>query len=247
VRARAAAALTALVLAAGALSAPSASAVDTDRSAVVQTKRLGTSVKGRPIYAYRVGDPDAKVTAVAMSTFHGNEPATRQILRSIRDGRKVRGIDLWLVPTINPDGLARHTRKNARGVDLNRNFPWRWADLDGNYESGRGPASEPETRALMRFFEAVRPRFVVSFHQPLNGVDTSVRSVRRFALRLARGLELPRKRLVCGGVCHGTFTQWYNHRIEGKAVTVEYGDRPSRHRMRVRAPRQLVRVLGGHY
>jgi protein MpaA len=247
VRARAAAALTALVLAAGALSAPSASAVDTDRSAVVQTRRLGTSVKGRPIYAYRVGDPDAKVTAVAMSTFHGNEPATRQILRSIPDGRKVRGIDLWLVPTINPDGLARHTRKNARGVDLNRNFPWRWADLDGNYESGRGPASEPETRALMRFFEAVRPRFVVSFHQPLNGVDTSVRSVRRFALRLARGLELPRKRLVCGGVCHGTFTQWYNHRIEGKAVTVEYGDRPSRHRMRVRAPRQLVRVLGGHY
>jgi protein MpaA len=247
VRARAAAALTALVLAAGALSAPSASAVDTDRSAVVQTRRLGTSVKGRPIYAYRVGDPDAKVTAVAMSTFHGNEPATRQILRSIRDGRKVRGIDLWLIPTINPDGLARHTRKNARGVDLNRNFPWRWADLDGTYESGRGPASEPETRALMRFFEAVRPRFVVSFHQPLNGVDTSVRSVRRFALRLARGLELPRKRLVCGGVCHGTFTQWYNHRIEGKAVTVEYGDRPSRHRMRVRAPRQLVRVLGGHY
>jgi protein MpaA len=247
VRARAAAALTALVLAAGALSAPSASAVDTDRSAVVQTRRLGTSVKGRPIYAYRVGDPDAKVTAVAMSTFHGNEPATRQILRSIRDGRKVRGIDLWLIPTINPDGLARHTRKNARGVDLNRNFPWRWADLDGTYESGRGPASEPETRALMRVFEAVRPRFVVSFHQPLNGVDTSVRSVRRFALRLARGLELPRKRLVCGGVCHGTFTQWYNHRIEGKAVTVEYGDRPSRHRMRVRAPRQLVRVLGGHY
>jgi hypothetical protein len=48
-------------------------------------------------------------------------------------------------------------------------------------------------------------------------------------------------------VCHGTFTQWYNHRIDGKAVTVEYGDRPGRHRMRVRAPRQLVRVLGGHY
>ncbi len=246
-RARAAALATALVLGSGMLTAPAASAVGPDRSAVVQTKRLGTSVRGRPIYAYRVGDPDAKVTAVAMSTFHGNEPATRQILRSIRDGRKVRGLDLWLVPTINPDGLARHTRKNARGVDLNRNFPWRWADLDGNYESGRGPASEPETRALMRFFTAVRPRFVVSFHQPLHGVDTSVRSVRRFALRLARGLDLPRKRLVCGGVCHGTFTQWYNHRIQGKAVTVEYGDRPSRHRMRVRAPRQLVRALGGHY
>ena len=81
----------------------------------------------------------------------------------------------------------------------------------------------------------------------INGVDVSVRSVRRFANRLADGLNLPRKRFTCGGVCHGTFTQWYNHNFNGKAVTVEYGAHPGRHRMRVRAPRQLVRVLGGHY
>ena len=244
---RAGAALTALVLGAGLLATPTAGAADTDRGAVLETKMLGASVKGRPIYAYRVGNPDAKVTAVAMSTMHGNEPHTRQILQAIRDGRKVRGLDLWVIPTMNPDGLARGTRKNAHGVDLNRNFPFAWADLDGNYESGPGPASEPETRAVMRFFKQVRPRYVVSFHQPLNGVDTSTRSTRRFALRLARGLNLPRKSLVCGGVCHGTFTMWFNHRFAGKAVTVEYGAHPGRHRMRVRAPRQLVRVLGGHY
>lgn len=245
---RARAALTAAVLGAGLLTVlPSASAVDADRSAVIETRRLGSSVMGRPIYAYRVGDPDAGVTAVAMSTMHGNEAHTRQIIRAIRDGRKVRGLDLWLIPTVNPDGLARGTRKNAHGVDLNRNYPYRWADLDGNYESGSGPASEPETRAMMQFFKQVEPRYVVSFHQPLYGVDTSVRSVRRFAIRLSRGLNLPRKRFVCGGVCHGTFTQWYNHHFHGKAVTVEYDRHPSRYRMRVRAPRQLVRVLGGHY
>jgi hypothetical protein len=241
------AALTALVLGAALLVAPVASAVETDRGAVIESRSLGVSVKGRPIYAYRVGNPDAKVTAVAMSTMHGNEPHTRQILRAIRDGRKVHGLDLWVIPTMNPDGLARGTRKNAHGVDLNRNFPFAWADLDGNYESGPGPASEPETRAVMRFFKQVRPRYVVSFHQPLYGVDTSTRSTRRFAARLARGLNLPRKSLVCGGVCHGTFTMWFNHRFAGKAVTVEYGAHPSRHRMRVGAPRQLVRVLGGHY
>ena len=99
----------------------------------------------------------------------------------------------------------------------------------------------------MRFFTQVRPRFVASFHQPLYGVDTSTRATRRFAIRLARGLNLPRKQLVCGGVCHGTFTMWFNHRFAGKAVTAEYGAHPGRDRMRVRAPRQLVRVLGGHY
>ena len=45
-------------------------------------------------------------------------------------------------------------------------------DLDGNYESGAHPASEPETRAMMRFLTDVDPDYVLSFHQPLHGVDT---------------------------------------------------------------------------
>jgi len=222
----------------------SPSAAAAGRPAVVETRVIGHSVTGRPIVAYRVGNPASSNRVVAMSTLHGDEPATRRILTSIRDGRRVRGIDLWLVPVANPDGLARHTRKNAHGVDLNRNYPYRWADLDGRYESGPRPGSEPETQALMDFFAQVRPRRVVSFHQPLHGVDVSTRESRRFARRLAGALNLPRKSLTCGGTCHGTFTQWYMSRFAGVAVTVEYGSRPSRHRMTVTAPRQLLRVLG---
>jgi hypothetical protein len=39
-------------------------------------------------------------------------------------------------------------------------------------------------------------------------------------------------------------TGWFNARFEGAALTVEYGARPSRYRMTVEAPRQLLRLLG---
>ena len=216
------------------------------RPAVNEVRVIGHSVRGRAIVAWRVGDPDSSNKVVALSTLHGNEPHTRRILASIRDGRPVHGVDLWLVPVVNPDGLARHTRKNAHGVDLNRNFPSHWVDLDGSYESGPSAGSEPETQALMAFFDEVRPRRVVSFHQPLHGVDVSTARSRPFASRLARYLDLPRRSLTCGGVCHGTFTEWYMARHGGQAVTVEYAHHPSRHRMTVTAPRRLLRVVGAH-
>jgi protein MpaA len=224
--------------------ATAGAAAPPDRPAVVEVRTIGHSVKGRPIRAWRLGEP-GKRRIVLISTMHGDEPHTRRILETLRDGRAIRGVDLWVVPTYNPDGLARGTRRNARGVDLNRNFPHRWRDLDGSYESGPRPASEPETRAVMRFLEEVDPRRVLSFHQPLHGVDTDTKEP-GFARRLARALRLPRTRLDCGGLCHGTMTMWFNHRFAGSALTIEYGARPSRRRMTVQAPRQLLGVLGAH-
>jgi murein peptide amidase A len=237
----------ALALLAGAWTPTSATAVapaGEERSAVVEVRTIGHSVEGRPIRAWRLGEPGRR-RIVLISTMHGNEPHTRRILESLRDGRAIRGVDLWVVPTYNPDGLVRGTRRNARGVDLNRNFPHRWTDLDGSYESGPRPASELETRAVMRFLEEVDPRRVLGFHQPLHGIDTDTKEP-GFARRLARALRLPRVRLDCGGLCHGTMTMWFNHRFAGSAFTIEYGARPSRHRMTVQAPRQLLEALGAH-
>ena len=218
---------------------PAATAVPAD--AQVGRRKLGESVRGRAIMAYRLGERDEK-TVVLFSTMHGDEPRTRQILVSLREGRRIRGVNLWVVPTYNPDGLARGTRKNAHGVDLNRNFPYRWADLDGDYESGPRPKSEPETRAVIRFLKDVEPHRILSFHQPLYGVDQATKS-RPFARKVARKLRLPRKTFTCGGVCHGTMTQWYNHKFEGAALTVEYGQSPSRRMMRKTAPTRVLRVF----
>ena len=229
---------TAPVATGAAAPAPTTAAPD----AVVGKRKLGESVNGRPIMAYRLGEKD-KRTVVLISTMHGNEPHTRQILLALRDGRPIVGIDLWVVPTYNPDGLAAGTRKNAHGVDLNRNYPHDWADLDGNYESGPEPKSEPETRAMIGFLRDVEPHRILSFHQPLYGVDTDTKN-KTFARRTARVLQLPRKTFDCGGVCHGTMTSWYNHHFDGAALTVEYGAHPSRRTMRKVAPRRVLELFG---
>jgi murein peptide amidase A len=212
---------------------------------VLERRVIGHSVRGRDLVAWHLGEPDTR-TYVLISTMHGNEPHTRAILQALRDGPAFDGINIWVLPTYNPDGLAAHSRKNAHGVDLNRNFPYDWRDLDGNYESGPRPGSEPETRAVMAWLREIRPERVLSFHQPLLGVDTDTKDA-AFARRVARTLRLPSRTLDCGGVCHGTMTGWFNHRFSGAALTIEYGAHPTRHRMRVEAPRQVVRLLGGGF
>jgi len=51
-----------------------------------------------------------------------------------------------VIPHVNPDGVAATSRYNARLVDLNRNYGYRWSS--GEYLSGAAPFSEPETAAM---------------------------------------------------------------------------------------------------
>jgi predicted deacylase len=235
-------ALLALALVPGLLLVPGEPTVAADgRPAVIGKRVIGTSVQGRKIVAYHLGEPGKK-KVVLVSVMHGNEPAPRRILTSLLDGPPVHDVNLWVIPVYNPDGFARHTRKNAHGVDLNRNFPYKWARLNGGYESGPKPASEPETRAMMRFLKDVRPAYVLSFHQPLHAVDVTARP--KFSKRVARALGLPMSRLTCGSTCHGTMTMWFNHKFRGFALTVEYGAHPSGKKLR-RAPNKILELFGG--
>jgi N-acetylmuramoyl-L-alanine amidase len=177
---------------------------------------IGRSAEGRPIRAVRVGSPRARVEVLVVGAIHGNEPAGRAVVDRLRRVRPPRGTALWLIEDANPDGSAAGTRHNAAGVDLNRNFPYRWRPQHGVYESGPGPASEPETQAIQRFVERERPRITLWYHQALRMV---VKSTGDPALErlYSRRSELPRKRLPR---YHGTAVSWQNTSFRGDTAFV---------------------------
>jgi predicted deacylase len=225
----------------------SAAAAAEPGDAVIARRVIGYSVRDHPIRAYLLGERDAEKTVVAIASMHGNETDGGTILHALMDGRPVEGVKLWVVPRQNPDGALRDRRHNARGVDLNRNFPTKWKELTGWYYSGPRHSSEPETRAVKRFLSRVDPDHVVSFHSPLRGIDAYGAKDRRFARTLADALRLPVKEFDCGGVCHGTLTQWFNKNFDGACVTVELASSHTWRYLHVRAPRGLVRAVGGHF
>lgn len=143
-------------------------------SAVGKRVVIGRSVRGRPIVAWSFGPDRASRKILVVGCIHGNECAGLAITSALRHTRVPRGAQLWLVPEMNPDGTAADTRQNAHGVDLNRNFPYRWRPIsDPTYYSGPYPASEPETRAAMRLVRRIRPAVTVWYHQHINLVDLS--------------------------------------------------------------------------
>jgi murein tripeptide amidase MpaA len=110
--------------------------------------------------------------------------------RSVR--RFLEELIVWCVPVVNPDGawaslhgMPRTGRKNGRdtdgngridltdGVDLNRNYPFKWGFLGevgssskprSYYYRGEAPGSEPETRAMMRLGESEHFAASISYH-----------------------------------------------------------------------------------
>ena len=140
-------------------------------SASARTVLLGRSWQGRPIQAIEVGDPSG-VRVLVVGCIHGNETAGIAIARALAQ-LSPRGLDLWIVPDLNPDGVAAGTRQNAHGVDLNRNFPWRWRPMSGVYESGPRPLSEREARIAHTLILRLHPHLTVWFHQHLDMVWAS--------------------------------------------------------------------------
>ncbi len=107
---------------------------------------LGRSVDGRPLLALRIGSGDWRVRIVA--AHHGDELSSSELALAVAEQvlRQPVSAEVWVVPHVNPDGVADGSRYNSRAVDLNRNYGFKWADSE--YRAGDAPFSEPESRAI---------------------------------------------------------------------------------------------------
>ncbi len=184
---------------------------------------LGDSVEGRPIYAYRLGNPAAHKLLV-VGTIHGNEPAGLQVTRRLLHAAPPLHTELWIVPTLNPDGLVHGTRANAAGVDLNRDFR---------------RFSQPETRIARALIRRIRPFVSVWFHQPqglVRAYGPSIAVARRYA-----ALASERYRTLVWPP--GTASRWQNV-IGERSFVVEFGAGHLRARAAARHVRAILAFAG---
>jgi protein MpaA len=148
----------------------------TFRTVCHTTETIGASVRGRAIVAYRFGSGASRI--IYFGGLHGNEQSSKYILDSWMDDleRNYHRIpahrSIIVIPNVNPDGIAAGSRLNARGVDLNRNFPandWKQnVTIPGGTlvvnGGGTAPLSEPESAALASYIVSQGPRLVLSYH-----------------------------------------------------------------------------------
>ncbi|MDX6581041.1 MAG: murein peptide amidase [Solirubrobacterales bacterium] len=185
---------------------------------------FGHSAQDRPLVAREQGDAGAGRTVLVVGSIHGNETEGHRVVRRLRRHYDhLDGVDLWTVMTVNPDGVAAHTRGNAHSVDLNRNFSTNWKPIppSSGYYSGPKPFSEPETKAVRGLLRRIRPDVTVWYHQPFgHTLIPCNRRGRRVALRYARLSGLPAD--DCFPTPPGAATGWQDAKLHEKAFVVEF-------------------------
>jgi len=193
---------------------------------------FGRSVRGVPLLVHRRGVADG-VRVLVIGVIHGDEDAGFAVVEELRKIELDAKIDLWLVPTMNPDGqVGLKIRQNANGVDMNRNFPTRWKTFGnlGNWQyAGPNVASEPEVQAMVRLGDLIKPALAIWYHQDYFRINPSTGREGAIRERFAALVRLPLLEIT-GGNYSGTGAMWSRSLQDpnGITLTVELGPSPIR-------------------
>ena len=151
-----------------------------DRSDVLEREEVGRSARGRPIHLVRYGRGSTRV--LLWSQMHGDESTATMALADLFHffaddpdhplARRIADeVTVLAIPMLNPDGAEHFQRRNAQGIDINRDAE---------------RLSTPEARTLKRMQERFTPDFGFNLHD--QNVRTRVQDSNRMA---AVGLLAP--------------------------------------------------------
>lgn len=146
-----------------------------DHPDLARLTSIGTSVQGRELWVMKLtANPDVEEDEpefLYVAAMHGDEVVGKEMVYHLIDhltdgyGTDARataildGTELWILPSMNPDGTALARRYNANWVDLNRDFPDVHVD-PVNTPDGR----QPETGALMTWAAGRNIALSANFH-----------------------------------------------------------------------------------
>ncbi len=133
---------------------------------------IGQSVEGRELWVMKVSNSPREERLLPefkyISSMHGDEITGRDLmimfLEEIAENAKsdpriqllLENTEIYIMPSMNPDGSERRSRFNANRIDLNRNFP--------DFTRRSHPTAQPETQAVMNFQSQRRFALSANFH-----------------------------------------------------------------------------------
>jgi hypothetical protein len=124
----------------------------------LQLEEVGRSVEGRALHLVRAGRGPQRV--LLWSQMHGDEPTATGALLDVLSylsqhrrepfvARTLEGVTILAMPMLNPDGAMRAQRRNALGIDINRDAR---------------ALQTPEGQALKAVRERYQPQFAFNLH-----------------------------------------------------------------------------------
>ena len=141
---------------------------------IAKLESIGKSVDGKELWVLKISDnvaiDEVEPEFKYISSMHGDEITGREMLQFLikdiveaygKDKRitdLVNNTELYIMPSMNPDGSKRKQRANANGYDLNRNFP--------NWDSNLSTTAtrQPETVAVMNYQASRQFSLSANFH-----------------------------------------------------------------------------------
>ena len=132
-------------------------------------------------------------------------------------------------PFCKGEGFSHYSNKdNARGVNLNANFPFEWESVPKERHPGKGAASERETRFLINLCEKNKFEKMLSLHCRGGCIywrdrgNGEIKGDFALADKIARGCNF----YLCGETENaedysGGFENWFRHRFKKPALCIE--------------------------